>query len=387
MEKQDYYEVLGVSKNATDQDIKSSFRKLSRKYHPDMQAGKSDAEKKEAENKFKELAEAYDVLSNKDKRNQYDQFGFNGPNIGGSPFDDFSGMADFMKHHFGGMHGFGFNFGDDEDDMFQKSPPKYNMPENGQNVQIAIDISFKDVVNGCKRSFDIKLTKPCPECNGTGIEKNSQPTKCPHCNGKGRIIKTMRNGFMMQQIISDCPHCNGSGYEVKYCKKCNGNKRVQDTKHIEIKIPAGVENGQRLRIQGKGHCGVNGGTDGNLFVVINVKHQNVFEQNGLNVKTKIDIDPITATIGGKVKAASPYGIIDIDIAPNTKNGLITIKGKGIKSSLTTLAGDLIVEVNITPFEKLDNNQKQLLEDFRKTLKSNNFPFVGKYEKQFNNLFN
>ena len=111
-------------------------------------------------------------------------------------------------------------FGDDDDDMFQKSPPKYNMPENGQNVQIAIDIFFKDVVNGCKRSFDIKLTKPCPECNGTGIEKNSQPTKCPHCNGKGRTIKTMRNGFMMQQIISDCPHCNGSGYEVKYCKEC-----------------------------------------------------------------------------------------------------------------------------------------------------------------------
>jgi molecular chaperone DnaJ len=382
MAQRDYYEVLGVSKNATDSELKSAYRKLAIKWHPDKWSNKSETEKKEAEDKFKEISQAYNILSDKDKRNQYDQFGFNGPNIGGSPFDMFGGMGEFMKRHFGGMHGFGF---DDEDDMFQKSPPKYNMPEDGQNVQIAIEISFKDVVNGCKRSFDIKLTKPCPECNGTGIEKNSQPVKCSHCNGKGRTIKTMRNGFMVQQIISDCPHCNGTGYEIKHCKKCNGNKRVQDTKHIEIKIPAGVENGQRLRVQGKGHCGVNGGIDGNLFVVINVKHQNIFEQNGLNVKTKLDIDPITATIGGKVIVASPYGIIDIDIAPNTKNGLITVKGKGIKSSLTTLFGDLIVEVNITPFENLDNNQKQLLEDFRKTLKSNNFPSTEKYLEQVKNV--
>lgn len=382
MSKKDYYEVLGVSKNATDQEIKSSFRKLSRKYHPDMQAGKSDAEKKEAEEKFKELAEAYDVLSNKDKRSQYDQFGFDGPNMGGSsPFDGFSGMADFMKRHFGGMHGFGFDFGDDDDDdyAFQKAPPKYNMPENGQNVQIAIEISFKDVVNGCKRSFDIKLTKPCPECNGTGIEKNSHPVKCSHCNGKGRTVKTMRNGFMVQQIISDCPHCNGTGYEVKHCKKCNGSRRIQDIKHIEIVIPAGISSGQRLRVAGKGHCGVNGGTDGNLFVVVNVKPQDIFEQNGLNVKTKVSIDPITATLGGKIKVASPYGMIDVDIEPNTSSRLIKIKGKGLRSSFLT--GDLIVDVNILPFENLDDSQRQMLEDLRKTLKSKNFPSTEKYLSQ------
>lgn len=381
MSKRDYYEVLGVSKNATDQEIKSSFRKLSRKYHPDMQSGKSDVEKKEAEDKFKELAEAYDVLSNSEKRSQYDQFGFEGPHMGGgSPFDMFGGMSEFMKKHFRGMHGFGF---DDEDDIFQKSPQKYNMPEDGKNVQIAIEISFKDVVNGCKRSFDIKLTKPCPECNGTGIEKNSQPVKCSHCNGKGRTIETIRNGFMVQQIISDCPHCNGTGYEIKHCKKCNGNKRVQDNKHIEITIPAGINSGQRLRVVGKGHCGVNGGSDGNLYVVVNVKPQTVFEQNGLNVKTKIDIDPITATIGGKVKAASPYGMIDVDVEPNTKVGKnIKIKGKGIKSSLTpNVVGDLTVEVNIVPFENITVEQQKMLEDFRKTLNSNNFPAIENYLMQ------
>jgi molecular chaperone DnaJ len=386
--KQDYYEVLGVSKNATDQEIKSAFRKLSRKYHPDMQAGKSDTEKKDAEEKFKTIAEAYEILSDKNKRSNYDQFGFDGPKMGNG-FDGFD-MSEFMARHagmFGDMFEGGFNFGG----MFGGSPfghnarqnrePDFKQPEHGKHVHLALEIPFKDAINGCTRTFDIKLTKPCPECGGTGIEKDSKPIKCDKCNGTGHSVKISQNGFMVQQIISECPHCHGTGYKFTYCKKCNGEKRIKDTKHIEIKIPAGIDNGQRLRIPGKGHCGVNGGENGHLFVEISVEHQDVFERIANNdVITNIDIDPITAMLGGTIVAASPYGFINVDIKAGTKSGtIIKMKNHGIKTS--TLIGDLHIKINIAPFEKLSSEQKQLLEQLKTTITSDNFSFIEKYKSK------
>ena len=385
MDKKDYYEVLGVNKNATDAEIKTAFRKLSRKYHPDMQAGKSESEKKNAEVKFKECAEAYEVLSNKDKRANYDQFGFNGPQMSqGNPFSGFD-MGDFMSRHssmfgdmfgdFGGMH---FSFGGNEEP--KNKEPDYNQPENGQNVQLAIDITFKEAIHGCEKSFDIKLTKQCNCCHGTGIESGFKPTTCNKCGGKGRVIQTTKHGCMISQTISDCPECNGSGYKIKTCKKCNGSKRLQDIKHITVKIPAGIDNGQRLRIVGKGHCGVKGGVDGNLYILVNIIPQNVFVRNGLNVTTKLNIDPITATLGGKVKVASPYEFFDIEIPSKTQSGKkIVINGKGIRTNSNI--GNLIVEVNIAPFENLTSEQKKLLSDLNTKFTSLNFPLKEQYEQQ------
>lgn len=387
MAKQDYYDVLGISKNATDQEIKSAFRKLSRKYHPDLQSGKSDTEKKDAEEKFKACAEAYEVLSDKDKRSSYDQFGFDGPkmNSGFSSFD----MSDFMAKHagmfgdmFSGRFGFGGMFGGSPfgNHARQNKEPNFKQPENGKHVHLAIEIPFKDAVNGCTRAFDVKLTKPCPECGGTGIEKDSKPIKCDKCNGTGQSVKISQNGFMIQQIISECPHCHGTGYKFNYCKKCNGEKRVKDTKHIEIKIPAGIDNRQSLRVPGKGHCGVNGGSDGHMFVEISIEHQNIFKRTDLNVTTEIDIDPITAMLGGTVKAASPYGLIDVKIEAGIKSGTrIIVKNQGIKNKDRT--GDLYVIVNIAPFEKLTNKQKEILNQLKETISSDNFSFTEKYENE------
>lgn len=386
--KQDYYDVLGISKNATDQEIKSAFRKLSRKYHPDLQSGKSDTEKKDAEEKFKACAEAYEVLSDTDKRSNYDQFGFDGPKMNGG-FGGFD-MSDFMSKHsemFGDMFSGGFGFGG----MFGGSPfgnpsrqnkePNFKQPENGKHVHLSIEIPFKDAVNGCTRAFDVKLTKPCPECGGTGIEKDSKPIKCDKCNGTGQSVKISQNGFMIQQIISECPHCHGTGYKFNYCKTCNGEKRVTDLKHIEVKIPAGIDNGQKLRIVGKGHCGVNGGLDGHMFVEINIEHQDVFERIANNdIITKIEIDPITAMLGGTIKVASPYGFIDVSIKAGTTSGtIIKMKNHGIKTS--TSIGTLHVQVNIAPFENLTTQQIQLLDQLKTTITSDNFSFTEKYKSK------
>lgn len=391
MNKRDYYEVLGINKNASEQDIKTAFRKLSRKYHPDLQTGKSDAEKKDAEEKFKEIAEAYEVLSDSDKRSNYDQFGFDGHRMsGGSPFGAFN-MSDFMRNHasmfsnvFGGSFGngansFGMHFGFDDDVESSKPQPNYNLPENGQNIQLGIEISFKESVNGCEKSFDLKLSQPCNECSGTGIDKASKPTKCTNCNGTGRKVQIVQHGFMVSQTVTPCEVCNGTGYVTKPCSKCNGKKRIPKNEHVIIKVPAGIDDGQRLRVVGKGHCGIKGGSDGHLFVNIKITKQNVFERKGLDVFTKVDIDPITAMIGGKIKVATPYNMIDVDIEPGTTSGKKIIKQKyGIKSNSSI--GNLIIEFNIAPFKNLNSDQKKILEEFRKNLNINNFPNSKQYEE-------
>lgn len=388
MNKRDYYEVLGLSKDASESDVKSSFRKLSRKWHPDMQSGKSEAEKKEAEEKFKEIAEAYEVLSDKEKRANYDQFGFDGPHMSGGPSFGGFDMRDFMQRHgsmFGSMFGrnFGmhFGFGDDEDEyMYNNQEPDFNVPENGQNVQLAIELAFKESIHGCEKTFDLKLTKQCDCCHGTGIDNSEKPEKCPKCKGKGKVVQTTQQGFMISQVVTDCPECNGIGYKVKKCSKCNGAKRLQDVKHITVKIPAGIDNGQRLRVIGKGHCGVNGGQDGNLFILVSIKNQSVFERNGLNVKTRISIDPITATAGGIVKVATPYEMIDVDIPSGTRTGKQLVKyGKGIKANNTT--GNLIIETTVEPFENLTAEQKKLMLELKSKMTASNFPLKDKYEQE------
>ena len=385
MEKQDYYKTLGVDKSASDDTIKKAFRKLSMKYHPDRQAGKSEAEKKEAEDKFKEIAEAYEVLSNKEKRQHYDQFGFDGPQMSGMHGFDASGfdINEFMRRHagmfghgFGGMH---FGFGDEDEYEMPSREPDFKQPEDGQNVQINIYIPFKDAINGCEKSFEIKLTKECPHCHGSGIDNSVEPEKCPTCKGTGQAVKVIRNGFMIQQIVSECPDCHGVGWKVKYCTECNGSKRVLDTKNISVKIPQGIEDQQRLRIIGAGHCGVKGGRNGNLYIMIHIIQQPIFERFGANVKTNVFIDPITASLGGKAKVASPYGIIEIDIPAGTSSGKQMIfDGKGIK--LPNITGKLIVNVVVEPFSKLTSKQKELLKSLQSSFTSENLPNAEEYLK-------
>ena len=372
--KRDYYEVLGVSKDATEQEIKSAYRKLAVRYHPDKQAGKSDAEKKEAEEKFKECSEAYEVLSDKDKRANYDRFGFDGPQSRG--FGEFD-MGEFMRNHGGMFHSF---FGDDDDfgpfgfgSRRQKKNPAPNAcyPEDGNDVRLKISLPFKDVVFGKTREFDIQLDEECPKCHGKGIKEGSEVKECPHCHGSGMIEERIQQGFMISISSSPCYHCRGTGYIYDKCDHCHGEKRVSKSKHVSINIPAGIDVGQSLRVKGYGCCGICGGSAGDLYLFINnIEKSDLFEKEGLNLKVKWPISPIVASLGGKIEVASPNGMIKVKIPAGTVSGKVFREsGKGIKAR--NGIGDLLIEVYIEPFVNMTKDQEKIIEDLSKTISDSN----------------
>lgn len=377
-DKRDYYEVLGLSKDASEADIKSSFRKLSRQYHPDMQAGKSDAEKKNAEEKFKEVAEAYEVLSNKDKRANYDQFGFSSGNSAGMDMSDFMSRHASMFEDFFGGTGFGFNFGFNR----ANNPPNPNRPENGRNVQIKISIDFKEMVHGTTKELDINLSEPCDVCGGYGTEKGTQAEKCSHCNGTGML--TQRNGFMVMQTT--CHFCGGKGYTMKNCPHCHGSRRVSAKKHLKLKIPAGIESSQRLRVQNGGECGVCGGANGNLYVIVEVNQSEIFERIGNDIKVVFPIPFTIATLGGKLDVPTPYGYCNVNVPAGTTSGnVIKVYGKGIKANSST--GNLLVEVVVEPLSNLSDKQKELIDELSKTVTIDNLKQSKELKDKCNKFYN
>lgn len=368
--KKDYYEVLGVSKDATPDELKKKYRKLALQYHPDR------CKDPDAKDKFAAINEAYEVLSDKDKRAKYDQFGFDGLNgangfasSGFNPFDVF--RAHFGGNPFGDDNFFGFNpFRNST--HFNRRQYDFDSPEDGSDLQLDMSLSFKESLHGCIKDIELTLSDQCPECGGRGIEKGSTPEKCTHCDGTGQVVHTQRNGFMMSQVITECPHCHGQGMSAKTCHRCNGEKRVPAKKKISIKVPQGIANGQRLRVQGKGECGIKGGKDGDMYVRIRVTPSDLFSRDGnsLNLMTKVPIDAITASIGGQIDARTPWEILKVKVPIGTISGdRITLKGSGIHSKNGN--GDLIVVFEVMPLENLDSTQKKLLEELKKTLNDKN----------------
>ena len=361
--QRDYYEVLGVSKDATEEDIKKAFRKLSRKYHPDMQQGKSESEKKEAEEKFKELASAYEVLGDKNKRQQYDQFGFN---------DGFSGgvdMDDFMQRHADMFSGMFSSFSPFESMFRQRRSQARDPREDGHNMRIAASLSFKEAVFGCKKDFDYHAQKECPTCHGTGIKSGSSPTTCPYCHGQGVQTQRQQTPFGMSIMTSTCEHCGGLGTISEPCTTCHGSKRVQDKKHVSVNIPAGVNTGNRVRLAGMGECGVAGGRNGDLYIEITADQSNVFiRRNQFDLEIRdFPISLITATFGGKVDVPTLTGTAKLDIPVGTKSGkTFKINGQGIAKR-----GDLYVTVNIAPFVKLSSEQEKALKEALKGTTNSN----------------
>lgn len=377
-QNRDYYEVLGVSKNATNDELKRAFHKLSMLYHPDRQVGKSDSEKKEAEDKFKEIAEAYEVLSNKDKRAQYDQFGFNNTNrFGGQGPDD---LAEFFRKHsgfgsdfVGGFGDFGFNpFGGRNN---RKDDP--NAPKDGQDIKININISFEESIYGGIREFDIRLQDPCDHCHGSGSD-DGKTENCQYCDGTGMI--TQRRGMMIMQ--STCPHCNGTGSKIKTkCHICHGSGHVDKPHHIKIEIPMGINSGSTLRVDGAGQHGTNGGRDGDVYVDIYVEDSNIFIRDGMNLIINEVISPITASIGGKHDTITPWGEVTLTIPPETKTGkMLRIKGNGVKYSNGGQCGDLLVRIIVGSLSNLSNEQKKILENLASSLKDDNIQDVKEFKK-------
>ena len=370
--KRDYYEVLGVSKTATADEIKSAYRKLAMKYHPDRNPGN-----KEAEEKFKEAAEAYDVLHDPEKRQRYDQFGHQafeggagGYGAGGMNMDDIFSMFGDLFGGRGGGGGFG-GFGDFFGGGGHRQSRDPNAPRDGDDMSFRLDIDFDEALFGSERTIDLTVPGQCPECHGTGAASGSKRVTCKTCGGHGVVMGG--GGFL--RIQQTCPTCGGEGSVLeKPCKKCRGAGQVPTPQHISLKIPAGVDNGSRLRVAGKGAGGVRGGNNGDLYVVLGVRDSDIFEREGLDLGVDVPVSPITAALGGEVEVPTPEGMATLKIPAGTPNGkLFRLRGKGVPNLRGGSAGDLTARIVIEVPANLDRKQRAALEEFQKLAKDSSFP--------------
>lgn len=374
-EKRDYYEVLGVERSATADQIKSAYRKLAMKYHPDR-----NPDNPEAKEKFSEISEAYEVLSNAEKRQRYDQFGHQGVNFGPGGFDfgrDFShfqdvDLGDILGSIFGGGGGGSFGgFGDFFGGARRQRRVDPNAPKRGEDMTFRLDIDFDEAIFGSERDIELTLPSQCDECKGTGLAPGAQRVTCKTCGGSGVVIGG--SGFF--QVRQTCPHCGGEGTKIdKPCRKCHGSGQVAKDQKIKLKIPAGVDTGSRLRLAGKGGGGVRGGENGDLYVILGVKESEIFERDGLDLGVDVPISPITAALGGSVSIPTPQGEATLKIPAGTANGKIfRLRGKGVTSLRGGVAGDLDARIVFEVPTNLDKKQIKILEEFASSVKGGTFP--------------
>ena len=357
-EKRDYYEVLGVSKDVDDATLKKAYRKVAKKYHPDMNPGD-----KEAEKKFKEASEAYAVLSDPEKRRQYDQFGH-------AAFEGGAGGA-------GGYGGFDFNgadfsdiFGDIFGDLFggsRRGGGRANQgPMKGMNIRKAVRITFEEAVFGCEKEIDVVLKDPCTKCNGTGAKPGTSPETCSKCGGKGQVVYTQQSLFGMVQNVQTCPDCGGTGKIIREkCLDCGGTGYTSSRKKISVSIPAGIDNGQSVRIREKGEPGVNGGPRGDLLVEVAVSRHPIFQRQDMHIFSTVPISFAQAALGGDVKIKTVDGDVIYTVKPGTKTDTkIRLKGKGVPSVRNSqIRGDHYVTLVIQTPEKLSAEAKEALRRF------------------------
>ena len=356
--KRDYYEVLGVSRDADDATLKKAYRQLAKKYHPDMNPGDAEAEKK-----FKEASEAYAVLSDPEKRRQYDQFGH-------AAFDGGAGAGA------GGFGGFDFNgadfsdiFGDIFGDFFgggRRGGRANNGPMKGMNIRKGIRITFEEAVFGCEKEIEIVLKDPCPKCNGTGAKPGTSPETCSRCGGKGQVVYTSQSFFGTVQNVHTCPDCHGTGTIIKEkCSDCGGTGYVSNKKTIQVSIPAGIDNGQSVRIRDKGEPGTNGGPRGDLLVEVTVSRHPIFQRQDMNIFSTAPISFAQAALGGDVKIKTVDGDVLYTVKPGTKTDTkVRLRGKGVPSVRNPkVRGDQYVTLVIQTPEKLSAEAKEVLKKF------------------------
>ena len=368
-EKRDYYEVLGVAKDATADQIKSAYRKLAMKYHPDR-----NPDNPEAKEKFTEISEAYEVLSNPEKRQRYDQFGHQGVNFGPGGFDfgrDFSGfqdvdLSDILGSFFGGRGGFSSFFGGRQ---AHRADP--NAPRRGEDMTFRLDIEFDEAIFGSERELELTMPTQCSECGGTGAASGSKRVTCRTCGGSGSVIAG--GGFF--QVRQTCPHCGGEGTVVeKPCRKCRGTGHVDEPHKISLKIPAGVDSGSRLRLAGKGAAGLRGGENGDLYVLLGVKESEIFVRDGQYLGVDIPVSPFLAALGGEIAVPTPDGEARLKIPAGTPNGKVfRLRGKGVPSLRGGPAGDLDARIVIETPMNLDRRQRELFEQLQQSSGSGMFP--------------
>ena len=370
-EKRDYYEVLGVPKDADDAAIKKAYRQLAKKYHPDINPGD-----KEAEAKFKEASEAYAVLSDADKRRQYDQFGhaaFDGSGGGTGGFD-FGNMGDIF-----GSDIFGDIFGD----LFFCSSSRRrnnNGPMRGSDVRTNVRITFAESVTGTSKKLDIVLKETCNTCHGTGAKPGTSPENCSKCGGKGQVVYTQQSLFGMVRNVQPCPDCKGTGKIVKEkCPDCYGSGYVSTKKTIEVTIPAGIDDGQCVRIQGKGEPGINGGPRGDLLVAVMISPDPEFRRDGYNIMSNVRISYPKAVLGGEIKVRTVDGEVIYEVKPGTASGTnVRLKGKGMPTVRNKeVRGDHYITLIVDVPSKLTAEQKEALVNYEKLLTGEDVPHKKK----------
>lgn len=371
MANKDYYNILGVERNATQDEIKKAYRKLAHQYHPDKPGGD--------EKKFKEINEAYQVLGNEQKKQQYDQFGatFDQAGMGGQGFNwqDFAGQGGFDFR--GGANPFGsgfqqgnveFDLGDIFGDVFGfGNSIKTKKRARGEDIHIKMQIDFKDAAFGMDKVIDLHKTIKCEKCKGNGAEPGTKINECKNCNGSGQVIKTQRTFLGAIRTSAICPDCKGQGkVPEKPCSKCSGTGVVKATEKIQVKIPAGIDNGETIKIDGQGEQGLHGAGAGDLYITISIKPDKKFERHGYNVITHENISFTTAVLGGKVEVETLDGPVKLKIPEATpSNKVFILRGKGIKNLRGAGRGDHLVEIEVEIPKKLTKKQKELLEEFEK----------------------
>ncbi|MDD3217802.1 MAG: molecular chaperone DnaJ [Lachnospiraceae bacterium] len=356
-DKRDYYEVLGVDRGADDATLKKAYRKLAKKYHPDMNPGDQ-----EAEAKFKEATEAYGVLSDADKRRQYDQFGH-------AAFEQGGGGAG------GGFGGFDFNgadmgdiFGDIFGDLFGggRSRRTNNGPMKGSNVRVAVRVTFEEAVFGCEKELELTLKENCKTCNGSGAKAGTSPETCPKCNGRGQVVYSQQSMFGMVQNVQTCPDCGGTGKIIKEkCPDCRGTGYIPQKKKIKVSIPAGIDNGQSIRIRDKGEPGTNGGPRGDLLVEVQVSRHPIFQRQDMNIFSTAPITYAQAALGGEVRISTVDGDVMYDVKAGTQTDTkVRLKGKGVPSLRNkSVRGDHYVTLVVQVPTKLNEEAKEALRAF------------------------
>ena len=380
-EKRDYYEVLGVQKSASADEIKKAYRKLAMKYHPDR-----NPDNAEAKEKFQEAAEAYEVLSDPEKRQRYDRFGHQGVNFGPGGFDfgrDFSGfqdvdLGDIFASMFGGG-GFGSMFGGG-----RRRSVDPNAPERGADMEMQLNIDFDEALFGSKRTIEIDCPDACSACHGSGAADGSRRVTCPTCHGQGAV--TAGNGFF--QVRQTCPKCHGSGSVIeKPCRTCGGTGKVRGHHKVELKIPRGVGDGTRLRLTGKGGGGLRGGEPGDLYVVLGVKDSDIFEREGLDLFVDVPLSMEMAAMGGSVDVPTPEGMATLKVQPGTPNGrVMRLKGKGMPSLRGGEAGDLIARLVVEVPQRLSGDQRKAIERLSEMMKESNYPLKQDFAARVKTLY-
>ncbi len=376
MAKKDYYDVLGVERGADEKAIKRAYKKLAMQYHPDRTKGD-----KAKEEKFKEIQEAYEILGDKEKRAAYDQHGhaaFEQGGMGGGGFGGGFSGADF-----------GDIFGDMFGDIFGGGGRGRQRVVRGEDLRYDIQITLEEAVKGTTKDIQINTLAHCDSCDGTGAEKGSKVETCPSCHGSGRIRR--QQGFFVTEAV--CPTCHGSGKKIeKPCKSCHGEGRVHKKKNLSVKIPAGVDTGNQLRLSGEGAAGENGAPAGDLYVVIHVKEHHIFERDGNNLYCEVPISFSMAALGGEIEVPTLDGKVKLKIPAETQTGkLFRMSGKGVNSTRSGYAGDLICRVVIETPVNLNKEQKELLEKLEESLKGQkshnpkSSSFLDGVKKFFDNL--